>query len=334
MEDSNNDINDSSKKSTRNRPRKYFFFDEFQEGDSPKKKVKKPKKDLKLLLKKGIAPTSSYKREKDLEKKPEKNIKMNAEELKVVKRLKRTNKPAFNPKLFKESKDRRDVLTDQMQTIEDEYGKFMVKMGEPKKVETLWDYVMKEMTEVAEYFIHRRKFRIFKAKKLAAGCQIAMKNRKNQEQQRIKEEHARIVKIADSMAKMVQKEFWKNVQKLNRYQRLQEWQEKNMKSQQKRLENFVNKQLKLSSKMADYLQESIDEATEKEDDEEKNKRHFIIHLKKNRQGYLYDKYTYEKEKAPAAIKEKEKEKEESSNTMAIESVEGILLFRIKKAENE
>jgi len=100
--------------------------------------------------------------------------------------LKRTNKPTFNPKLFKESKDRRDILADQLQKIEDEYGKFMVKLPEPKKADTLWDYVIKEMSEVAEYFIQRRKFRIFKAKKLAAGCQIATKNRKNAEQQRIK----------------------------------------------------------------------------------------------------------------------------------------------------
>jgi len=111
---------------------------------------------------------------------------LNPEELKVIKRLKRTNKPTFNPKLFKESKDRRDILAEQQQKIEDEYGKFMVKLAEPKKADTLWDYVIKEMSEVAEYFIQRRKFRIFKAKKLAAGCQIAMKNRKNTEQQRIK----------------------------------------------------------------------------------------------------------------------------------------------------
>ncbi len=77
-------------------------------------------------------------------------------------------------------------MAEQQQKIEDEYGKFMVKLAEPKKADTLWDYVIKEMSEVAEYFIQRRKFRIFKAKKLAAGCQIAMKNRKNTEQQRIK----------------------------------------------------------------------------------------------------------------------------------------------------
>jgi len=74
------------------------------------------------------------------------------------------------------------------------------------------------------------------------------------------------------MAKMVQKEFWKSVQKLDRYQKLQAYQEKNMKSQQKRLESFVNKQLKLSSKMADYLQESLDEATEKEDNDKLSSR--------------------------------------------------------------
>jgi len=78
------------------------------------------------------------------------------------------------------------------------------------------------------------------------------------------------VKIADNMSKMIQKEFWKNVMKLDRYQKLQALQEKNMKSQQKRLESFVNKQLKLSSKMADFLQESIDEksGTEREDEDD------------------------------------------------------------------
>ena len=78
------------------------------------------------------------------------------------------------------------------------------------------------------------------------------------------------MKIADNMSKMIQKEFWKNVMKLDRYQKLQALQEKNMKSQQKRLESFVNKQLKLSSKMADFLQESIDEksGTEREDEDD------------------------------------------------------------------
>jgi len=106
--------------------------------------------------------------------------------LKVIKRLKRTNKPAFNPKLLKESKDKRDILAEQLQKIEDEYGKFMVKLPEPKRADTNWDYILKEMTEAAEYFIQRRKFRIFKAKKFAVGSIMATKSKKNTEAQRIK----------------------------------------------------------------------------------------------------------------------------------------------------
>lgn len=69
---------------------------------------------------------------------------------------------------------------------------------------------------------------------------------------------------------MVQREFWKNVQKLDRYQKFQAQQEVHMKSQQKRLESFVNKQLKLSSKMADFLQETsgVDETEREEEGEE------------------------------------------------------------------
>ncbi len=103
-----------------------------------------------------------------------------------MKRLKRTNKPTFNPKLLKESKEKRDVLAEHLQKIEDEFGKFMVKYNEPKKVDTTWDYIMKEMSEAAEYFQQRRKFRIFKAKKLASGCFMARKSKKNTEQHRIK----------------------------------------------------------------------------------------------------------------------------------------------------
>jgi len=118
------------------------------------------------------------------------------------------------------------------------------------------------------------------------------------------------------MSKMVQKEYWKSIMKLDRYQKLQALQEKNMKNQQKRLESFVNKQLKLSSKMADFLQEpSHDEksATEREEEdseiseEDQSNREWIsnikilinclgqiiIHLRKGKHGYIYENHTFE-----------------------------------------
>ena len=128
-----------------------------------------------------------------------------------------------------------------------------------------------------------------------------------------------MLKSADSLAKMVQKDFWKNIQKLDRYQQFQAQQETHMKTQQKRLESFVNKQLKLSSKMADFLQESnVEEksATEKEEEMAVESEaemsegglesiisndfllmlsigQIIIHLNKDADGYIYEKYTSE-----------------------------------------
>ena len=70
---------------------------------------------------------------------------MNPEELKLIKRLNRTNKPTFNPKLYEETKIKREDLTEKLQDIEEQYGKFISKNNEPKKPETYWDYVLKEI---------------------------------------------------------------------------------------------------------------------------------------------------------------------------------------------
>ena len=61
------------------------------------------------------------------------------------------------------------------------------------------------------------------------------------------------MRVADNLTKIVQKEFWKDAQKIYRYQIHQMQQQRHYEDQQKKLESFVTKQLKLSSKMADYL---------------------------------------------------------------------------------
>jgi hypothetical protein len=80
-----------------------------------------------------------------LERKPKKKVKLNPEEIKLIRRLKRTSKPTFNPKLLDESKQKREQLSQALQELEDKYGKFQLKLSEPKRNNTNWDYVMKEM---------------------------------------------------------------------------------------------------------------------------------------------------------------------------------------------
>lgn len=84
-----------------------------------------------------------------------------------------------------------------------------------------------------------------------------------------KEEQFKLFRTAVDIGKMVQKDFWKNVYKLHKYQVLQAQQEMHLKSQQKRLESFVNKQLILSTKMAGFLQEAV--PSDKEDSDEEGK---------------------------------------------------------------
>ena len=165
-----------------------------------------------------------------------------------------------------------------------------------------------------------RKFKIFKAKKLAIGSQFAFKNRMQSilHRSRVfinnliyeKEEQFKLFRTAVDISKLVQKEFWKNVYKLHKYQVLQAQQEMHLKSQQRRLESFVNKQLILSTKMAGFLQEAVpsdkegsdedaksEEALEEEEDEDDESTQIfyfyheetvVIHLAKNDNGFIVE----------------------------------------------
>lgn len=64
------------------------------------------------------------------------------------------------------------------------------------------------------------------------------------------------MKIADTCAKMVHRDFWRNINKMIRYNDQKQENDWKKRSQQEKLESLVSKQLKLSSKMADFLNSS------------------------------------------------------------------------------
>lgn len=82
-----------------------------------------------------------------------------------------------------------------------------------------------------------------------------------------KEEHLRIKRIANEQNRMVQREFWKNIHKIHKFQEIRKQQQQQYKSQQKKLESFVTKQLKLSSKMANYMKEKPSKPENETDDQ-------------------------------------------------------------------
>ena len=71
-----------------------------------------------------------------------------------------------------------------------------------------------------------------------------------------KEEERHLMKIADTCAKAVHREFWRNIHKMLRFNDQKLFNEEKKKFQQEKLESLVSKQLQLSSKMADFLNSS------------------------------------------------------------------------------
>ena len=84
-----------------------------------------------------------------------------------------------------------------------------------------------------------------------------------------KEEEKHLMKIADTCAKMVHREFWRNINKMIRFNDQKQENDEKKRSQQEKLESLVTKQLKLSSKMADFLNSSTKKEDEQEEIEEK-----------------------------------------------------------------
>lgn len=73
-----------------------------------------------------------------------------------------------------------------------------------------------------------------------------------------------MIKIAENCAKIVHREFWRNIQKMLKFNDTKILNDQQKKHQQERLESLVSKQLQLSSKMADFLNKKAIEPQEKE----------------------------------------------------------------------
>jgi len=99
-------------------------------------------------------------------------------------------------------------------------------------------------------------------KKLTKLAQITYKNKENVGVVKKKEEERHMMKIADTCAKIVHREFWRNIHKMLRFNDQKLFNEEKKKFQQEKLESLVSKQLQLSSKMADFLNNSSKKMSE------------------------------------------------------------------------
>ena len=111
----------------------------------------------------------------------------------------------------------------------------------------------------------KRKYFIFIGKKLTKLAQIMFKNKENVDVVRKKEEDKHLMKIADNCAKMVHRDFWRNVHKMIRFNDQKMVNDEKKKYQQEKLESLVSKQLQLSTKMANFLNSNSKKSAESKD---------------------------------------------------------------------
>ena len=77
-----------------------------------------------------------------------------------------------------------------------------------------------------------------------------------------KEEERHMMKLADSIAKLVQRDYWRNIHKMIKYNDIKALNDEKKRCQQEKLESLVSKQLQLSTKMADFLNSNSNKPAE------------------------------------------------------------------------
>lgn len=73
-----------------------------------------------------------------------------------------------------------------------------------------------------------------------------------------------MMKIADSIAKLVHRDYWRNIHKMIKYNDIKALNDEKKRCQQEKLESLVSKQLQLSTKMADFLNSNSKKQAEEE----------------------------------------------------------------------
>ncbi|EGR29253.1 snf2 family n-terminal domain protein [Ichthyophthirius multifiliis] len=123
-----------------------------------------------------------------------------------------------------------------------------------QNIQKTYLYLYKIKNETADYFQKRRSYFKFQTRKISKHSITAYMNLKQTKEQKQKEEAKKIKKIAENCNLIVQKQFWRQMNKVKKYMSLIEIQKEQKEDQQKRLESLVTDQLNLSSKLAKILQ--------------------------------------------------------------------------------
>ena len=114
------------------------------------------------------------------------------------------------------------------------------------------EYLIKEMLWMQEDFERERKKKQGDAKKQIRMCRKELHERQIKKEKQLKDQKADLKRKANNMSKMVQL-FWRSVEKIVKHNYGVQFDKKRQQARAKKLENFVQKHLKLSVKVAEEL---------------------------------------------------------------------------------
>ena len=151
-------------------------------------------------------------------------------------------------------KARKDTVLERLKYLQTSFGRKCHPIAEPQKSDTAWDYLLHEMVFViqvwmAEDFDRERRLKVGKAKKLVRSSTAYLRNKQESELRQAKDIEKHAIIRSGKIARMVAS-YWRSVEKVAVHIKNLEIEEKEQELRTKRLDRFVEKQLKLTSEVA------------------------------------------------------------------------------------
>ena len=146
-------------------------------------------------------------------------------------------------------RSRREAVVDRLRFLQQSFGRKCHPLAEPLRVDTAWDYMLHEMAWMAEDFDRERRLKAGRGKKLVRSAGAYLRNKQEAAQRRAKDLEKQAVMKCGRVARIVNN-YWRNVEKLALHLRQAEVEEKEQALRSKRLDKFVERQLRLTSQVA------------------------------------------------------------------------------------
>lgn len=131
------------------------------------------------------------------------------------------------------------------------------KIQEPPRLKAHWDYLLEEMSWLANDFAQERKWKKMAAKRCARMVQKYFQDKALAAQKAEKAQELHLKRIAAYVAKEI-KVFWSNVEKLVEYKQQTKLEEKRKKALDQHLSFIVDQTERFSQQLAEGMNKSVD----------------------------------------------------------------------------